>query len=323
MSTNRAAAIAKLYKVLKKHYKPVAPPADRTALEHLLYSCLLENARHEAADEAFAKLKELYFDWNEIRVTTVTELAEGMGDLPDAALAAQRVKRSLQSIFESGYSFDIESLKKQNIGKSEKDLEKISGTTPFVRSYVTQNALGGHSIPVSKGALDVLYAVGVVTDAEADKGQSPGLERAIPKNKGVEFGSLLQQAGADLVAAPGSTKRKSALAEMDGQYKERLAQRQARLAQQAAAEAAHAREAREKARAEARLAAAEARPQPKAPAKEAPKLPDKSAPSSAAEAKVREQDKAKPTAPPARKKEDAAKPSRPSAAKGLAKKKPR
>ena len=29
------------------------------------------------------------------------------------ALAAQRVKKSLQSIFESGYTFDIESLKKQ------------------------------------------------------------------------------------------------------------------------------------------------------------------------------------------------------------------
>ena len=53
---------------------------------------------------------------------------------------------------------------------------------------------GGHSIPVSKGAIDVLYAVGVISDAEADKGQVPGLERAIPKNKGVEFGSLLAAA---------------------------------------------------------------------------------------------------------------------------------
>src|SRR5688572_7854595 len=196
MSTNRSAIISKVYKVLKKHYKPVAPPADRTALEHLLYGCLLENARFEAADEAFARLKELYFDWNEIRVTTVTELAEGMAGVPDASGAAQRVKKSLQSIFEANYSFDIETLKKQNLGKAEKDLEKVGGATPFVRAYVTQNALGGHSIPVSKGALDALVAVGVITDAEADKGQVPGLERAIPKNKGVEFGSLLQQLGA-------------------------------------------------------------------------------------------------------------------------------
>jgi len=318
MTTNRTAAIAKVYKALKKHYKPYAPPEDRTVLEHLLYACVLENARFEAADEAFAKLKELYFDWNEIRVTTVTELAEGMGDLPDPALAAQRVKKSLQSIFESGYSFDIETLKKQNIGKAEKDLEKVAGTTPFVRSYVTQNALGGHSIPISKGALDVLYAAGVVTDAEADKGQAPGLERAIPKNKGVEFGSLLQQAGADLVAAPGSTKLKSALAEMDADYKDRLAQRQARLAEQAAADAAQAKENRDKARAEARLAAAaDAKP----PAKE----PHKSAgPAGDGKAKDKEAAKARPAAPPAKRKEDAAaRPVKPQPSKGLAKRKPR
>src|SRR3954452_5545794 len=266
MSTNRSAIISKLYKVLKKHYKPIAPPADRPALEHLIYACLLENARPDAADEAFAKLKELYFDWNEIRVTTVTELAEGMGGIPDASASAQRVKRSLQSIFEGGYSFDIESLKKQNLGKAEKDLEKVNGSTPFVRAYVTQNALGGHSIPVSKGAIDVLHAVGILSDNEADKGQVPGLERAIPKNKGVEFGSLLQQLAADLVASPGSSKVKAILGEIDPDFKDRLTTRQVRLEAQAAADAAAAKEARQKARVEARAAAAAAEAEAKAKA---------------------------------------------------------
>lgn len=322
MTTNRTAQIAKVYKVLKKHYKPCAPPEERTVLEHLLYACVLENARFEAADVAFAKLKELYFDWNEIRVTTVTELAEGMTDLPDASQAAQRVKKALQSIFETGYSFDLEALKKQNIGKAEKDLEKINGTTPFVRAYVTQNALEGHSIPVSKGALDVLYAVGVLNDVEADKSLAPGLERAIPKSKGVEFGSLLQQAAADLVASPNSTRLKSALAEIDAGYKDRLAQRHARLAEQAAADAAHAKEVRDKARAEARAAAAEA----KSPAKpgKAPARPAAKPAAPAAEAPAKEPAKVRPAEAPAKKKEaPSEKRAKTSAAKGLAKRKPR
>jgi endonuclease III len=322
MTTNRTAQIAKVHKVLKKHYKPCAPPEDRTVLEHLLYACVLENARFEAADVAFAKLKELYFDWNEIRVTTVTELAEGMTELPDPSQAAQRVKKALQSIFETGYSFDLEALKKQNIGKAEKDLEKINGTTPFVRSYVTQNALEGHSIPVSNPALDVLYAVGVVNDAEADKHQAPGLERAIPKSKGVEFGSLLQQAAADLVASPNSTRLKTALAEIDAGYKERLTQRQARLAEQAAADAAQAKEARSKARAEARAAAAEA----KSPAKpgRASAKPAAKPPLPAPGAPGKDHAKASATEAPARKKESpAGKPAKTSPAKGLAKRKPR
>jgi hypothetical protein len=329
MTTNRTAIISKLYKVLKKHYKPIVPPANRPAMEHLLYGCLLENSRHEAADEAFAKLKELYFDWNEIRVTTVTELAEGMGGIPDASGAAQRVKRSLQSIFEGSYSFEMETLKKQNLGKAEKDLEKINGATPFVRAYVTQNALGGHSIPISKGAIDLLYAVGAINDSEADKGIVPGLERAIPKNKGVEFGSLLQQLAADLVASPGSSKVKGILGEVDSGFKERLAARHARVEAQAAADAVAAKVARDKVRAEARAAAAAAAAAAEAKSKSSrsrhsakaqqkqPPPPDMSKP------KPKDKEATKEKLMPASKKQSEDDFRRQAATKGLAKKKPR
>lgn len=225
--SNRGAILNKVHKVLKKHYKPAVPPAERNVLEHLLYACCLENARVEAADEAFAKLKELFFDWNEVRVTTTTELAEVMTSIPDAAAAATRIKKSLQSVFEASYTFDLDPLQKQNLGKAEKDLEKIVGSSSFVRAYVVQHALGGHSIPVNNGAVDAMFAVGVINDAEATKGQVPGAERAIPKNKGVEFGSLLHQFGADLAASPGSSKLRAILAEIDPQYKERLEKRMA------------------------------------------------------------------------------------------------
>ena len=114
-TTNRAALLTKTHKVLKKHYEPVSPPADRTLLEHILYACCLEGASYQAADDAFARLQESYFDWNEVRVTTVAELAEVMSPLPDATNAAQRLKGSLQTVFEAYYSFEIDDLKKQNI----------------------------------------------------------------------------------------------------------------------------------------------------------------------------------------------------------------
>lgn len=228
-SPNRAAILAKVHKVLKKYYKPIVVPTDRTVLEHLLYACCLESARYEGADEAFAKLKELFFDWNEVRVTTVTELSEVMTGVADAPAAAQRIKKVLQSVFEANYSFDLEPLKKQNLGKAEKDLEKIVGSTGFVRAFVTQQALGGHAIPVTEEAVTLLYCVGVINDAEADKHQIPGMERAIPKNKGAEFGSLLHQLAADFKASPGSSKLRGILAEIDPEYKDRLSKRVVRV----------------------------------------------------------------------------------------------
>lgn len=333
MSTNRAALLTKIHKVLKKHYKPVAPPADRNVLEHLLYACCLENARFEAADEAFARLKEMYFDWNEIRVTTVSELAEVISGIPDSTAAGARIKKALQSVFETAYSFDIDSLRKQNIGKSEKDLEKIQGTSPFVRAYVTQNALAGHSIPVSQGAVEVLHAVGVITDQEADKRQVPGLERAIPKNKGVEFASLLQQIGADFHASPGSSKLRAILAEIDPDYKERLSQRTSRLEEAAAKSSAD----KDKTRSRSASKMSEIRPSGAPVAKESPaaakpanKDAAKPTPKGPAEKPAADDAKAKAGKPPAHSQtpkkseaEAADKSAKKSDPKGLAKKKPR
>lgn len=220
---NRAAILTKAHKALKKHYTPVKAPSDRSVLETILYACCLENAPYEAADDAFAKLQEMFYDWNEVRVTTVSELAEVMSGLPNPRWAATNLKRSLQMVFETLYSFDLESMRKQNLGKAAKQLEKFE-LTPFAVSYVTQSALAGHSIPVDEGAMHVLVALGAVTEAEAAKNTAPGLERAIPKSKGVEFGSLLHQLGADFHAAPFGQARRLIL-DIEPSAKDRLPKR--------------------------------------------------------------------------------------------------
>jgi endonuclease-3 len=221
---NRAAILTKTHKILKKYYQPVKPPAERNVLETVLYACCLQNAPYEKADEAFAKLQEMFFDWNEVRVTTATELAEVVGMLPNPRNTAAQLKRCLQGVFETHYSFDLETLHKQNLGKAVKLLEEKYGMSPFGVGYVTQTVLGGHAIPLDEGAMQVMFAVGAVSEAEAAKHQVPGLERAVPKSKGIEFGSLLHQLGADLVASPFGNARKVIL-EIDPEAKDRLPKR--------------------------------------------------------------------------------------------------
>ena len=182
-------------------------------MQQLLYGCCLENATVDSADKALAALESDYYDWNEVRVSTATELSESMHMLPESLDTGNRVRQILQSIFETHYAFDLEKLKKENIGAAVKKLHKLKGTTPFSVAYVTQITLSGHSIPVGSGALEALYIVGALTDKEKKNYTVPGLERAISKNRGIEFGSLLNQLGAELVRAPhGPTLRKILLA---------------------------------------------------------------------------------------------------------------
>ncbi len=196
-SMQRADRFELLFKALKKHYKPVTPVSDRKVLEHMLYACCLQDATQEAADEAFAKLQQAYFDSNEIRVTTIAELSESLTSLRQAAAAANRIKKSLQAMFEARYSFDIDDLKKSNLGKAVEEITGWPGVTKFVISYVTQHAFGGHSIPVDDSTLSVCHLLDLLTPAEVEKGILPGVERAIPKTKGLEFACLLHQFAVD------------------------------------------------------------------------------------------------------------------------------
>ena len=214
-SVSRTALFGKIHKVLKKYYKPVAPPAERTVLEHLLFACVLEDARYEPAEEAFAALRHTFYDWNEVRVTSISELSEVMAVLPDPRAAANRIKRVLHSIFEELYCFDLEDKRKKNLGPTVKWLEKMDGTTRFVVAYVVQAALAGHSIPVDAGTMAALRVLDLVTEKEAAAGEVPGMERAVAKSKGMEFGSLLHQLGADYLANPFSPQVREILLAID------------------------------------------------------------------------------------------------------------
>jgi endonuclease III len=330
-SKNRAALVNKALKVVKKHYKPAAPLKERSLLEHLVFACCAENSTFEAADKVFQSLVSDYYDWNEVRVSTVRELADVCKPLNDPSEAATRIKRVLQSVFETHYSFDLEPLKKQNIGVAVKTLEKYNGSSPFVVAWVTQQALGGHSIPTNQGLLESLRIVGVITDAEASKGVVPGLERTVPKSKGFETGSQLHQLGIEMHRSPFGPTIRKLLLEIEPDAKDRLPKRPTKADEEAAAKAAAAAAAAKAAAvkpavgkpATTKPTAAKPATTKPAPAPEAAKKPAaKKAAEPAAKAKSEKKPvkkepakKAKPAATTVAKK--------PTAGKKLAKKKPR
>jgi hypothetical protein len=209
----RATLVPKLHKALKAHYKPTPAPAARPILEQVLLACCLENAPADVAERAFTRLMAAYQDRNELRVTTVAELAETLHDLPDPARAALSLRRALQGVFESTYSFSLEHARKHSLAHGIKVLEGLHGLPPFVVQHVAATGLGGHLIPLDKGALAALWLCGLITRAEYDSGKVPGLERTIGKKVGTEFSSLLHQFGIDVLTnLHGATVRKIALA---------------------------------------------------------------------------------------------------------------
>jgi endonuclease-3 len=224
-ATNRAAIINKLFKVAKKAYPPILPISNRGLLGNMLYACCLENSSNEAADEAFARLEQQYFDWNEVRVTTVSEMAESLKGLYDPVEAANSIKKVLHGVFENYYKFDLEFLKKENLRKTIQQLEKLKGVSPFVVSYTAQVALGGHAIPLDLAMLQLLKVLGIATEKEADAGKIAGLVRVISKSKGIEFFSVVHQLAANFLKMPFSKEIRETLVSIAPDSRDRFPKR--------------------------------------------------------------------------------------------------
>ncbi len=227
---NRSTLISATQKVLRKHYKPVSADAKRSVLENLLYGCLLDSAKYTDADSAWTIVQDEFFDWNEVRVATSRELAEFFPMLPDPKGAADRLRQALQNVFEGQYSYDMEHMQKENLGKATQKLASYAKLSPFAVSYVVQHSLGGHSIPLDAGAMEIMLLLDIVTEKEAKAHRVPGLERAVPKSKGREYGALLHQLVADFVANRYSPAVHKILLEINPEAKSRLPKRPSKTA---------------------------------------------------------------------------------------------
>ena len=163
-------------------------PVTRPVLEQFLYAICRENVTRELADRAYRNLREHYFDWNEVRVSSARELAESMACLPDAENRGQRVIDFLQEVFETTFSFDLESLQKKGLKQAAKQLSRYQAANDYIVASVIQGSLGGHAIPLDCASLRVLRRLGLIDGETEDlEALRASLEHQIPKAKGQAF----------------------------------------------------------------------------------------------------------------------------------------
>lgn len=195
---NKQRLITQLFILLKKRYSP-ADPEPRPVLEQLIYAICREGTTREKADKAFKNLQERFFDWNEIRVSSVREVEEAFEGMPQAELRGQRLIRLLQEVFETTFSFDLETLHKKGLKQAAKQLSRYEATNDHTVAWVVQQSLGGHAIPLDEASLRVVRRLGLV-DGDTDDLEAirASLEHMIPKPRGQLFNDLISYLASDV-----------------------------------------------------------------------------------------------------------------------------
>jgi endonuclease III len=185
---NKQDFLAKALKQLDKKLPPVTGGEPRPVLEEVLYAIVREGFTTEGANAAFAKFKGTFFDWNEVRVSTVPEIADALQGVPDAGRKAQRISEILQYVFEMYYSFDLMDLDRKGLKQAAKQLGRFTGMTDFAVAWIVQRSFGGHALPLDDQTLRVLRRLGAVEESEDDLEAIRGtIEHLVPKSAGPTF----------------------------------------------------------------------------------------------------------------------------------------
>ena len=92
--TNKQQLLNHAYTALAKKFplpESSTEPSGRSVLEELIYAACREGATHADADRAYATLRKSFIDWNEVRVSTVQEVADALRPLPQPGTRAKRI----------------------------------------------------------------------------------------------------------------------------------------------------------------------------------------------------------------------------------------
>ena len=201
---SKAHTLNEIHTLLKKRYKPRPERNVRlSVLEAVIYAVCREGTTREQANQALSRYKDEFFDWNEVRVSTVDEVQSALAGLPDPEPRAQHIRRFLRQLFEKTYGFNLEALTKKPLKESLKTLAEYEAfTSDFVEATVVQQSLGGHAIPIDAPARRVLQRLGIVDHETEIPAIRSLLEHAVPKNRGAEFVDLLEELAHDTCLEP-------------------------------------------------------------------------------------------------------------------------
>jgi endonuclease-3 len=189
--TNKQRQLTQLFSAFKKGHD-VPQDEGRPVLEQFLYGICRECATRDLADQAFANLREQFYDWNEVRVSSAREVEEALSDLPEAEPRAERLINFLQEVFEKDFSFDLEGLRKKGLKEAAKELAKYQAANDYVVAWVLQHSLGGHAIPLDVPTLRTARRLGLIDcDADDMEAARASLEHLVPKAKGPLFCDLI------------------------------------------------------------------------------------------------------------------------------------
>ncbi len=186
--TRYASEVRKVFTKLRQQVSELEIRQPEDPIRRLAVATFNLECNEESARRAVNRLLGSMESWNEVRVSTPSELQRVIGNtIPNALARCQHLITSLQSVFDWENRLSLDRLK--NVGRREarQYLEQLEGVDEYVAASVMLWGLGGHAIPVNDKLLEALRRAELVHPSANRAEVQAFLERNISATQAQEF----------------------------------------------------------------------------------------------------------------------------------------
>jgi hypothetical protein len=201
-ATDCARRLKTLFSSLRSKWGKVSPPTGGDPITQMILGVLSRDAPESKAREALESIRTMVVDYNELRVIPPIELAELVGDYPDARLKCEDISRALNRVFALNHTVSLAHLSGLSARDVRAYLDRIDGLEPYTRARIRLLGFQQHAIPLDE-AMWAYARQEQIVDARCGLDDAIAfMERQIAPEDALEFVALLRrQAWTDFGAA--------------------------------------------------------------------------------------------------------------------------
>jgi endonuclease-3 len=189
----RQDSIRRILESLEKRYRAdFHVPEEQPVLETLIYAICLEDCTFAEADTFYQRIGTLFHDFNEARVSSITELSHVFVKSPFAEWKAFRFRHLLTHVFESFYAFDFESLLRKSNEHANRLLGRVPELSQFARNYTMKHCVGINLLPLDNRMRDAVAWLGLGTSGQTPQRTATALKSVVRKNEADRFCGLVR-----------------------------------------------------------------------------------------------------------------------------------
>lgn len=161
--TRYAGRVKKAYARFRQTVDSPEVPEPENPLRQLAIATLSVGSSDSVGRRAVDRAMDAMVDWNDMRVSSATELNEATGNvLPRGLANCQRLITVLQSVYDRENRMSLDRLRTMARRDAKHFLEALGGIDEYGVASVLLWSLGGHAIPVGDRLLHELRTADLV-----------------------------------------------------------------------------------------------------------------------------------------------------------------